>query len=73
MKKCIYEIKSAKGVHLEQLYQELAMILDSHKIELEPSRIQNIPALKAVFLTTLNHKLVSSLQNDTDFIVIQIK
>jgi len=73
METFIYQIKSAKGIHLEQLYQEITMILNSFKPEEEPSIICNVPSLNSVLLTTINYKLVCNLLSDVDFALTKIK
>jgi hypothetical protein len=73
METYIYEVKSAKGVLLEQLYQEIILISNGYKHEEEPAKIRPIPSLNSVLLTTTNHKLVSALSYDEDFTITKIQ
>lgn len=69
METFVYQIRSAKGVHLKHVYQELVMIVDKHKITDDSTIVQPIPAGDCVLLTTNNIKLVGSLKKDTDFVL----
>ncbi len=73
METFIYEVKSAKGIHLEQLYQEIVMISNGYKHDEEPAKIRSVPSVNSVLLTTTNYKLISALSFDTDFTIKKIR
>jgi hypothetical protein len=60
----LFRIKSAKGVHLDYLYQELNMIVDAHKSENEITKIQRVPAMNCLLLSSDNLKLRTALLKD---------
>jgi hypothetical protein len=67
METYVYQIKSAKGVHLDHLYQELLMIIDAYKDGCETTKLQLVPSANCILLTSNNLKLRASLIKDTDF------
>jgi hypothetical protein len=70
METFVYQIRSAKGVHLKYVYQELTMLVEEHKAEDDDSTImQAVPAGDCVLLTTNNVKLIAALKRDADFIL----
>ena len=69
METFVYQIRSAKGVHLKHIYQELTMLVDEYKVEDDSTITQAVPAVDCVLLTTNNVKLVSALKKDADFIL----
>jgi hypothetical protein len=69
METFVYQIRSAKGVHLKYVYQELSMIIDKHKTNDDSTIMQAVPSGNCVLLTTNNVKLISALKKDEDFIL----
>ncbi|HXU27802.1 MAG TPA: hypothetical protein VN698_11275 [Bacteroidia bacterium] len=69
METFVYQIKSAKGVHLEQVYKELSMLINEHTVEDDSTIIKIVSAGNCVLLTTGNAKLISSLKKDPDFLL----
>jgi hypothetical protein len=69
METFVYQIRSAKGVHLNHVYQELTMLVEEHKVADDSTIMQAVPAGDCVLLTTNNVKLVSALKRDTDFVL----
>ncbi|HXU27691.1 MAG TPA: hypothetical protein VN698_10695 [Bacteroidia bacterium] len=69
METFVYQIRSAKGVHLKFVYQELTMLVEEHKVDNDSTIMQAVPAGDCVLLTTNNVKLVSALKKDADFIL----
>ena len=67
METFICQIKSAKGVHLDQLYQELLMIIGTYKDSYETTKMQLVPSANCILLTSNNLKLRASLLKDEDF------
>jgi hypothetical protein len=66
----VFKIKSAKGIHLDYLYQELSMIIDSYKNENETTKMQRVPAFDFILLTSNNLRLRTALIKDEDFILV---
>jgi len=69
METFVYQIRSAKGVHLKFVYQELVMLVEEHKVDNDSTIMQAVPAGDCVLLTTNNVKLVGALKKDADFIL----
>ncbi|MEO8759612.1 MAG: hypothetical protein ABI388_01450 [Bacteroidia bacterium] len=65
----VFKIKSAKGVHLDYIYQELSMLIDAYKTEHETTKIQRVSAIDCILLTTNNLKLRAALIKDEDYIL----
>jgi len=73
MRTYIYVIQSAKEIPLDQLHQEISTIIDNY-ISLDiPSKAQRVPSLNCVLLTAENHKLVSTLLKNTDYIMTDVE
>jgi hypothetical protein len=66
----LFRITSAKGVHLDYLLQEISIIIEAHKTENEITRIQRVPAMNCLLLTSDNLKLRTALLKDKDFILV---
>ncbi|MEO8759909.1 MAG: hypothetical protein ABI448_03390 [Bacteroidia bacterium] len=66
----VFKIKSARGVHLDYLFQELSMIIDECKTENESTKIERVPVFDCILLTTNNLKLRTTLIKDEDFILV---
>ena len=69
METFVYQIKSAKGVHLEQLHQEIIMITDKYRSDYGIMKIKLVPAANCILLTSDNLRLRATLLKDDDFIL----
>jgi len=62
------QIKSAKGAHLDKLYQELETIIENYK-DYGTTKIQSVPATDCVLLVSNNLKLGTVLYRYDEFII----
>ncbi len=69
----IYEVKSAKEVHLEYLHQGLNKIFEDYNTDGDSSKIQQVPALNYLLLTTGNHRFVLALLKSGNYLIKKIK
>jgi len=63
-----FKIQSAKGLHLDKLYQELDTIIEKYK-EYGTTKIQRVPATDCVLLVSNNLKLGTVLYRYDEFII----
>ena len=65
----VYHVKSSRGIHLEQLHQELSMLVRDYSTSHEKAKLLRVPDANYVLLVSNNHRLKSALSRDSDFIL----